>query len=96
MKKITTESALWREVAERIMDGRNFYLCVAVDHVAVECDVPDRVRNDAHIRLQLFRPDENRTFWWGVDHYGTSEGSDCRVLAALFLAEMAADDEVEL
>lgn len=86
---ITNEADGWRLVAERIDDGRDEFLCLAIR----------KAQNNGEISSQVGEAMMKRAYivlngaWLA---YPSIDGEDtaARVLAALVFAEWAADEEV--
>jgi hypothetical protein len=88
------ESAYWLRVAKLVHDGavrgeKYMGLCNGITRAVGDYGQRWKMWNAIYY---MYEPRRERLFWWGRP--GTSEqGDNARVLAALFLREMALDDE---
>ena len=88
------DSEIYLRAAERIYDEMSIYSCVAIFRAAKFFPAHDRVHCCPQVEYEnLFKPHWGGAYWgnkWSAD---ADERRNCRVLALLFMHQIALDEE---
>lgn len=93
MAEYLSEPEAWREVAARIEAKRHGYICTATDNLRCWDRTAERTWEQMHARLRAHGVTPDEAAFPDEDSSDRERYRPCRILAALFLALEAEDEQ---